>query len=533
MAYVRPIRFEPGTFLRPCDTCGARFRANELVRGSDGFFRCLRWCAEQTQLDRDRISAASNKRREAPPPPFGIPYLQKDNYGAEGIVFNFLANAAVVDSGWTGGRRAGAAPGTIFRSLGYSQVTQGSYSATSAGETMRYLYQLLVENKRPTAWLTRAKLKLRELADWVISQQDGFGVNAAHTKSNSALYGSCALGGSTLLAADHGRLGMGMVLAYKLLTDVRYLTSARAFADFLTNLQQGGLLTSGFSSTDSAGSSRINYGTWTRTTSSAATGFEHVYQPDSLVCLEFLSVLMGVTGDELHGADTTLTATYTIAPQQLLSVSQANARAFWSVGAFDQVVGATLTGLSSTTPKELFNSFPATKAGFATGTGSWQYQDGPSATGTLITAANFAMALRALMTFESYSATVATIWTWLMGFTSNPAFAPTSTSVGQDAPTMLGLTGTYNPKLCLATLLAVRTASLAASAQNGSSVYDWQCSGLLASIQGVKDPGSLDLAKDYVTKGVTLLPTDFDYGSNGTDYIMMRGFSGLSGQTAD
>lgn len=487
----------------------------------------MRWCAEQTQLERDRISAASDKRREAPPPPFGAPYLFKDSYNQEGILFNFLANQGVADSGWPGGRRQGAAPGVVFRSLGYAQASQGTYSLISAGETMRYLYGLIVENKRPTLWLTRAVVKLRELADWVISTQHGFGKNlTSETLSNSFFYGGS---NQSLQTADQACAGLGMVFAYLALGDAKYLASGRGFADAITNRQRGGILTSGFSSSDASGAVPVDYGSWTRSIT-ALGAFDHVYQPDSLACLEFLSVLSGVTGDELHGADTTLSGQFTIAPQQLLSVSMANARAFWSVGAFDVVTSTTLTGLSSTTPRELFNSYPVAKGLFAAGTGSWQYQDGPSATGTLVTAVNFAIALRALMSFEGYSATVATLWAWLMGFASNPAFAPTSTSLAQDIPTELSLTGSYNPKLTLSTLLQVRTAALAASAMNGSSVYDWRCSGLMSSIQGVQDPGSLDLAKDYVTKGVTALPPDFSAGSNGTDYLMMQGVSGLGGQ---
>lgn len=535
MSYTRPTRWEPGTFLRPCDLCGIRFRANELTRSSDGKFRCLRWCAgEMTQLDRDRISSASRAGlRDAPPAPFGVPYVLKDTYAEEGILFNFLANAPIVDSGWTGGRRSGAAPGLTFRPLGRNQATQGSWSATCAGETMRYLYGLIVENKRPLSWISRAKVKLRELADWVFSIQIGFGVNPTFTKSNSARYGAASTTGiSTYLIAEQGRLALGVLYAYKVLGDAKYLAQARAFADFLTNQQQGGLPTINFSSSDAAGLTPINYGTWSRACNSAGTQMEHVYQPDSLVCLEFLFALYGTVGDEMHGADVTL-GVYTIAPQQLLSVSMSAARAFWSVGAFDAVTGTTVNGLTSSTPREFFNSYPAVKAGgWATGTGSWEYQDGPSATGTLVTAVNYAVALRALYAYEGYSAQVASLWSWLMAFVSNPAFAPTSTSRGQDAPTTLSLLGTYNPKLALSTLLQVRTSSFAAAAMNGSSVYDWQCAGLLAPIQGARDPGSLDNAKDYVTKGV-VFPADYGQGrTHGPDYFMCHGLSGLSGQIA-
>lgn len=529
-AYTRPIRYVPGTLLRPCDICGIRFRFNELVRSSDGKFRCVRWCREETQLDRDRIVAAADSSgalRTAPPPPFGVPYLFKDAYEQEGVLFNFLVNSPIVDSGWTGGRRQGAAPGLSFSSLGYAQTSQNSYSAVSAGETMRYLYGIITENKRPTQWIVQAKRKLRELADWLMSFQSGFGVNPTQTKATSVVYGVCTAFGFTYFASEHGRLGLGMLLAYKALGDVKYLTSARAYASFLTNLQQDGLLVTNFSSSDAAGTIPVNYGTWSSTLNSSVQ-FSKVYSPDSLVCLEFLFALYGTVGDEAQGATATL-GTWAAPPSQLLSVSIAAARAFWSVGAFDNVTGGTLTGLSITTPKEFYNSYPATKPGYATGTGSWQYQDGPSATGLLVTAANFAVALRALYAYEGYSATVSAIWTWLTGFVSNPAFAATSTSRGQDAPTELSLRGAYNPKLSLSTLLQVRTSSFAQAAMNGSSTYDWQCAGLLAPIQGAQDPGSLDLAKDYVTKGTTF-PVDYSQGAITTDYFMTQGLSGLSGQ---
>lgn len=531
--YTRPITYRPGTILRPCDLCGVRFRSDELVRSADGKFRCMRWCVEQTQLERDLIVAAADTNgalKTAPPPPYGVPYLFKDAYEQEGILLNFLAVNPIVDASWTGGIRMGAAPAATLRSLGRVQVTAGSYSLRTAGETMRYLYGLITENKRPLQWITLAKAKLRELADWAISLQTGFGVSPTLTKSNAIGYGQVAAAIGTL-TADQGRMGLGLVYAYLALGDVKYLTSARAVADYVTNMQSGGLLSASFkpSSTDAAGSNPINYGTWTRTANGAGNSSDHVYQPDSLVCLEFLRALYNIVGDEMHGADTTITGHFTQVPQQLLSVSMAAARAFWSTGCFDAVTGTTVNGFTSTAPREFFNSYPTTKAIAPVGTGSWEYQDGGSASGTLITASNWAVGLRALYAYEGYSAQVSSIWTWLMGFISNPAFLPTSTSRSQDTPTTLSLLGTYNPKLSLTTLLQVRTATFAQAAMNGSSTYDWQCAGMLSPIQGAKDPGSLDSAKDYVTKGV-VFATDFDYGRNGTDYFMCQGLSGLSGQ---
>lgn len=459
----------------------------------------------------------------------------KDIYSVEGVIFDFLTNQPTTDSGWTGGRRLGAAPGLQFRALGWQQVTQNSYSLEVAGETMRYLYGVITQNTRPSSWISRAKVKLRELADWMISGQTGFGVSATLTKSNAIGYGQVFSAIGTL-TADQGRCGLGLLYAYLVLGDVKYLASARAVADYLTNMQSGGLLSSGFdpSSTDAAGANPINYGTWTRTALSSGNAFDHVYQPDSLVCLEFLKRLYDVVGDELHGADTTITGQFTQVPQQLLSVSMANARAFWATGCFDAVVGSTVNGFTITTPREFFNSFPTTKLAGAAGTGSWQYQNGPSATGTLLTAYNYAVALRALYAYEGYSATVAALWSWLMGFTSNHAFQPTTTSLAQDAPTVLSNNGTYNPKLCLSGLLQVRaTGTLATVAMNGSGTYDVRCAGALAAIQGSQDPGSLDTAKDFFSTGRQTNAIDYDRGiGSSTTYLMMQLNCGLSGQAS-
>lgn len=529
MSYHRPVRWEPGTFLRMCDSCGIRFRAHELYRGADGRFRCQRWCQELTQLDRDRISAASNMRREAPPPPFGVPYVFYDNYGTESALLNFLAAAPIRDATWTGqlgqpnGRRAGAAPAMSFSLGGRNQVAMsavtGTYSFKCAGETMRYLYQLITESKRPLSWIATAKAKLHELAEWIYSNQTGVGTSLGFTKTNSIRYGAVLDANSEWRTTEQARLAIGMLLAYQTFADPRYLASARGFADALVNLQSGGLLSAGYTTSNSAGTSRISYGTWMTQCNFVAVVDQRVF-PESLIALEFYKALFAITGDELHGSDGTAGGVFISAPQMLLSTAMSQARAFWSVGAFDATTATTYTGLSTTTPKELFAPY---HQGGVQASGSWEYVEGVA--GSSVTAASWAAALRALYAFEGYSSQVSSIWTWLMAFTSNPSFQTTTTSVGQDAPTVLSFNGNYNPKLSLTTTLNVVTR------QNASNTYDWQCAGYLAPIQGVQDPGSLDLAKDAVTVGATAKVTDYDAGTNGQDWIMLSGFSGLGGQT--
>jgi len=510
VSYTRPITFEAGKFLRSCDICGIRFRANQLTRGPDGKFRCIRWCAEQTQLERDRISADSNKRREAPPPPFGVPYSFKDAHMEEAVLFNFLANVRVTDSGWPGGIRFGASPATLFR--GKDQVTQGAYSALSAGETMRYLHGLIVENRRPTAWISRAKVKLAELADWTITQQQGFGVSPGSTKSNDIIYGMVALGSANPPLLDQASLGLGMLRAFQVLGTSSYLSSAQGFAHGLVTWQRLDLRTNGYTVTSNLGANRIAYGAWTNLASIGAAGVTLFFRANMLLGCEFLAALIAQSGDAIYGADTTVGGFLISAPQQLLSTTIAAQRAFWSVGAYDATLAKTLTGLSSTTPFDAFLPFMNNSSR----SGSWEYASGGTG-GTAITGSIIAQALRSLFAIEGFSAQVSSVWTWLMSFTSNPTFQPTTTSRGQDAPTVNSQNGTYNPKTSLTTTLQVRDpATLAATKINATGTYDLQCAGYLAPIQAAQDSGSLELAKDFVTTGRSLL----------------QAFCGLGGQPA-
>jgi hypothetical protein len=234
----------------------------------------------------------------------------------------------------------------------------------------------------------------------------------------------------------------------------------------------------------------------------------------------------------------------------------ADLRAFWAVGTYDNTQGKVITGLSSSTPAELFNAYPAVHAGYSgrqgTGSGSWEYQDAGPATGTLVTSVNLAEALRALYAYEGYSTQVSSIWTWLMGFASNPAYVlpagtlktdyacVTSTSAANPPapPTGAGnvVAPFYDPTQALSTLLLVRdsTNGYAAIAQNGSSLYDWSTCGLLAAIQSSQNQAALKRAKLAMTAGYSRLPVTFADPAQGfvVDYPMLRGTTGLAMQMA-
>lgn len=554
-AYTRRQVFEPGAFLRACDVCGIRFRSTELVRGEDGFWRCTFSCVEVPPITRDKIIAQSQRRKEAPPPPHGIPYDIKDTYEAESRIFNFVCESPVPDSSVAGGVRLGAPPfDTIQVNLGAGNRPVSSLgTAVSAGETIRYLYNIIVENRRPSRWITVAKAKMRELADWIIANQIGFGVTTSATQANNWAWGSFWQSGQFVITISNAMAGVGLVYAYRILGDLKYLTSAQAMASCVRNCQARGTANAiNFVSSDSGGTVPLYTGGLEDRFSIPGGSLlgSHKFFLSGVSVLEFLSELYKTSGDGLYGAPGAIANAFSGGVQVALSQMIADLRAFWSVGAFDQSTGTTYTGLSASSPREFFNAYNSANATFGNGTGSWEFQDGGAATGTLVTSSGYSHALRALYGYEGYSAQVSSVWTWLMGFATNPAYVMAAGSLASDYATQTSTFAAnppsppsgqgnsvapgYNPKLALSTLLLVRdsTNNYAAIAQNGSSLYDWSTTGDMAPIQAAQDGGSLRKAKDTLTATYyRLRPENITDGSYVTaDWLLLRGQSGLAFQ---
>jgi hypothetical protein len=558
MSVVRPIRWEPGRFLRTCDVCGIRYRNDELVRGEDGFWRCITYCQEVPQVTRDKVAAQSRRRREAPPAPFGVPFDRIETYESEAKILWLLCEMPVIDSAWAGGRRNGLPPAVT---LNVSGTSQGGASSTSgvgssgavrtAGEACRYLYKMIAENKRPTRWLTAARTKLVELADWLISRQVGFGQSPSSTIANDTMFGSMSDFGN-VLTDSQAIAGMGLLAAYRDTGAAKYLASARAVASFLRNCQSiGACLANSFTSTDAAGTTRLYTGGIVHT---IATGgslrSNQQFHANSLVALEFWKELFTLIGDGNYGATGTVSGIFSTIPQALLSTMMADLRAFWSVGAFDVVTGTTYTGLSATTPREFFNAYPAVHAGFigreATGSGSWEYANADAATGTTLTGETIAVGLGSLFAYEGYSAQVSSVWTWLMSYDSNPSFILAAGTLSTDFACVSSLNAAnppappvgqgnvvqpaYDPRLALTASLLVRdsAAGYAAIKMNGSSSYNWSTTGLMAAIQSSRNAGAFRTAKDTLSAVRLRRPPEFSDDHAISDYLTLRGTSGLS-----
>lgn len=559
MAIVRSMKFEPGSFLRPCDICGIRYRMGghktELVRSEDGFWRCIYSCLEVPQITRDKIIAESQRRREAPPAPFGIPFDRKDTYETEAKVLWLLCEMPVQDASWPGGIRYGLPPAVTVNVSGTSQAgfssSTGTGAVRAAGETCRYLGRMLVEAKRPTRWTTLARTKLVELADWLISRQTGFGQSPSSTVANDTQWGALIDLGNILTDAQ-AIAGMGLLAAYRETGSAKYLTSAQAAASFLRNCQAiGKCLATAFTSADAGGAVRLYTGGVVHTVLSDNTlRSNQQFHASSLTSLAFWKELFAISEDGSYGATTTVGGNFTTIPRETLSTMMAELRAFWSVGAFDVVTGTTITGLSATTPRDFFNAYPAAHSGFigrdATGSGSWEFADADAATGTQLNGETIAVGLGNLYAYEGYSSQVSSVWTWLMSFDSNPSFIlPAGTLVTDFAcvssfnaanpPTPPAGQGNvvppaYDPKRALTALLLVRDSAngYAPIKMNGISVYNWSTSGLMAAIQSSQNQGAFKTAKDTLSTIRLRRPTTFSEPEVIADYLSLRGQSGLS-----
>jgi hypothetical protein len=240
-----------------------------------------------------------------------------------------------------------------------------------------------------------------------------------------------------------------------------------------------------------------------------STTFDHDYNQLDLVGLEFLALAQSIEGDVTVG-DATAVGEYASATAAALSVMQADATVFWLTGVTEPGSTTDVTGFSSTTPKDYFDSFrsDAAASGYWAGTGT----NGQSWASSLRSAYNAGTA--------ALKAQAVTNWTWLMTFTSNPAYETTATSPSAIAA---AVTGTYDPKICLSTVVST------SNKYNDSSYYDWSCCGPMSVVQAAQDPASLRAAKEAVVVPQRRYdePTP---RSEQIDYVYLRGKSGLSYQ---
>jgi len=493
-------------YIRACDVCSRRALYPSEVRIRDGFAECnLHWKFRTTSaLDRHYASIRPFK---LPPTKYKKGSASTPSYEfEEGEVLDLLCRAAPEE--------------TVNSDGVVTSETDHTLAPVTAGWVGVYLYNLIVEDRRPAAWITRAKSKLKELADYLVSQQAKV---AAFT--GTAYYGgfNCTTAGpdrpdSAVFGAESTYMGgLACLYAYRVHGTSSYLQAARDAATNLRLMQCPDKLATHY--VKDAGGNRWHSGAWTSAYFDSGT----VPQPFTFEVLDiaglwFLKELKTTDGERTYGftgygglADFN---SDTAAP---LSTMISEADAFWTNG-----VGGTV-GFSASTP---YNYYQHAINGVA-GTASWQrYGSGEN----IILGSQYAVALWALNNYEGYSTRVAAIHSWLRSATSNSTYATPATYSAQQLAD--DNTGTYDPKFAIANHVDVNGPKNTALSVSSPSTYSLGTIGLLSAIQSSVSQSDFKAAKEAVhvvrrrTEDKTQVGARYD-----KLYLMSR--CGLTYQTQD
>lgn len=497
-------RSRPGSYTRVCDVC-ARLRPPPW-RVIDGLHICD---MHEDYVPRAMLDKLPYREIIPKPIPNAKPYQPRDTHEAAEAEVLRLMEYAPAD--------------TLVATV--SAPLPGANSVQSAAWAGIYLHALIVEDKRPPHWISRAESLLRELADWLYTSQYA-GPGAATVRTDDDLrWGSYNRGtvlAESLYVEDSAAAGIALLRAYQIFGASKYLDAARACAWFVRTCQCGDKVTNHPSSTDAAGSFTFHWGMWThRIALTSAYDFDHRYYPSDLIGLEFLALYESIVGDETIGSSGT-NAVVSASRAAAVSTCIAEARAFWTTEIPSIDDGGTIAGFSTATPREFFDSYPSSKGPF-TGRGSWQYQDGPLSSGTLITSASWAMGIRAFHALDGATDAVTAKFDWLMTFTDGGTYAlPTN----YDDRVLWGDTlGDFDPKVALTTLLGVVGGNL-----NGSGLYDLTTVGLLAPLWATRQPAAFKALKSKLNDPQPRSREGTDRDGEQAMYLAPLGRCGLSYQ---
>jgi hypothetical protein len=413
VSILRP--YKVNSYRRICDIC-ARPRQIEDIRFAVGVAICTLHPQFRTAQQLNRINARVRPTRILPVPQ-PKPFAPVDTWTAEeSQILNFVTATAPYDTV------------TVTSNAG---AIVGARSYQAYGWAIVYLTSLLAENKRPAAWLTAVRAKAIALGAEVMTFQNavttnssvsgGFRRNALNVGDPNAYY-----------SADNALLCAALCRLYAATGNPSFLGGARGAAHFLANLHATNLWVTG---------SQPYLGAFPEKRQGTAITAD--YYPTGLLGLWALTLLQALLGDVTIGQTTTALGSFSSPPAKPISEILAALRAFWGPV-------TTITG-------EFFSG------------GIWINTSPPSD--------EWATALFALAEVDGISAQVATLWDYLMTFTSAPNIA-----------------GTYDPSLALTTVFD--TVAL----RNDSGFYDWGAAGLMAKTCASRNRAAVKRVKDVLAE---------------------------------
>lgn len=389
-----PARYRKGDYRRACNICGSLewFSTMKYIGQN-------RWACDVDAPGLTEVQIARHNAKVKPltvkPRKHPFPATQVGEYhNQEALIFQLVLGNGLI--------RTNVSP---------TGAGAAAVSGQRLGACAVYLSDIINEGERPTSWIVRATAGLRAFADAILAQQYGSATGPSPAEATSSvLYGGILDTASSFTVIGQSYCGIALLRAYALFGDGKYLDGANAAVAFLRTLQRwdavsvalspvslyvGGFLDS--VTTTKAPTARFStsgcFALWFLAELKAAVGGAATFG------------VAGAGGDFLAGTATSL------------DTMMADARAFyaggrlsgWSIAPSSGTFGP-LAPLSATTPREYYDPTA----------GLFQIRT-LSTFPEAVTGIGFAFALRGLFEYEGYSATVASVYEWLMSFSSNPA----------------------------------------------------------------------------------------------------------------
>lgn len=470
-------------FIRICDICLHRFHISDLTPIGELRWACKDDAPGYTAMQVSRINARARPLKVRPnrwaKPVYQIPTYQL----AEAATFNFIASVAP------------------------AQVQDGSSTATGAAWGAIYMADIINQGLRPAGWIATAKTVLKKCLTYLLTLQYGSPTGPAGTSDNPR-YGAVPSSGVSWNTSTTIIAGLAFLKGYQALGDAGYLQAADRVATYLRHVQCGDLQVSAWTVYPSGGGPYHLGGLASGVTD--ATGLQATtYLTADIFALYFLALLVSARSPSTPYGDGAATSFFSAATQAPLSQMQAELLAFATTGVRDSTAhGSLITGLSSTTPRTVYNAAVNGAGGLA----AWS-------NAATISMTTLALGMRGVYETSGTTSQVSGIISWLLSFTSNVA---NQTPAQPDSKTIAGVTGTYDPTLCFASFLATS----APFTEAAGALYDWTSEGIISPILAGMSPG-LRRAKDTLA-----VPQRYSAMQLDERYIGPLGFTGLSLQTA-
>lgn len=565
-------------YLRVCDICGHRWHRSKLKPIGEMRLACpddyKGLTAEQISRHNANARPLVVKAVKNPKPDGFVDIYQQ----AEARIFNLLVNepvtypdvsryedphyvsagfATAYAAGRLRGTRRGVAPqdqwqisGARGAPLGEEQSPEddgtdpAEATIMSAAETMRYLYELIVDDRRPRQWIRDSTRKFTELADFLLTRQ--FGSPSANAYLSGAAATTARYGGfshypDNVIQPHSDSAGIGDVAAglyaltraAQILGTPKYIQGARRCATFLRRAQCCDLTTNFWSTNGdpSVASPRFHYGAFPQelvVVHPAETEVYHLFMfvGENMHALEALALLRAVDGDATYG-DAAAVGIFSFATAATLSTMIDECRAFWRDGAYDLEKEVHVIGFSSATPRGYFEAAQAAtsdkpqwaehRSMFATTAPYPWFFDAQD---------DFCKALRSLFEVEGFSAQVEDVY----GFLRSIVVTGSGVPAGVNPHSCLAKKrnwGTYDaamgvPRATIVLADSTGTPQRLAAGHGAddptfvsydpraevdlNNMYQPISFGYLAAIQAERDPAGFKRAKDKWTRAVPVTP---------------------------